>query len=146
MPEYQNRGFKKPFRKGGADRRDHDAPKQLYTAECSNCHAQCEVPFRPNGSKPVFCRNCFNRDRSGDDRGDTRTFRPKSFKPRDSFTPRSAPKEDRRIDDLKRQLTDMEAKIDRLTALLSDKKPVAAEKPAAAKKKAVTKKRAPKKA
>ncbi len=37
----------------------HEASER-FKATCSECHAVCEVPFRPNGKKPVYCRNCFN--------------------------------------------------------------------------------------
>lgn len=40
----------------------HGAPAQLYQATCSQCGDSCEVPFRPNGKKPVLCRDCFKRD------------------------------------------------------------------------------------
>ncbi len=38
--------------------------RKMYKAICSECKKECEVPFKPNGSKPVFCRDCF-RKRSG---------------------------------------------------------------------------------
>ena len=31
----------------------------LYKATCTNCGNSCEVPFRPDGAKPVLCRDCF---------------------------------------------------------------------------------------
>ena len=31
----------------------------LYKATCTTCGATCEVPFRPDGTKPVLCRDCF---------------------------------------------------------------------------------------
>ena len=31
----------------------------LYKATCTTCGAACEVPFRPDGTKPVLCRDCF---------------------------------------------------------------------------------------
>jgi CxxC-x17-CxxC domain-containing protein len=108
MPDYQNRPFKKPFNKGG-DR--FGGQKRLYKAECSNCHATCEVPFRPNGMKPVFCSNCFKRDDARDQgpRPHGRDFGPRR---------EQAPRPDTRIDDLKRQLTQIEAKLDTLTRLI----------------------------
>lgn len=42
----------------GFDRDD----KQLFQATCATCGNSCEVPFKPNGSKPVYCRNCFKKD------------------------------------------------------------------------------------
>lgn len=37
----------------------HSAP--LHQATCSTCGKSCEVPFKPNGKKPVFCRDCFKK-------------------------------------------------------------------------------------
>lgn len=28
---------------------------------CASCKNECEVPFRPNSSKPVYCRDCFSK-------------------------------------------------------------------------------------
>ena len=151
MPDYQNSRFKKPFNKGGS-RPYSDAPQQLYTAECSNCHASCEVPFRPNGKKPVFCRNCFNRDRSQDDHQGRPTGPKRDFSPRPSFRDQTsrhsasaapAPKQDNaRIEALARQITNLEGKIDRLFTLMdsaTEAEPVAVKK-AVTKKKKVSKK------
>lgn len=33
--------------------------RQLFDAVCSACGVQTQVPFQPNGSKPVYCRDCF---------------------------------------------------------------------------------------
>ena len=49
---------------GGGDRaprfNDRDkADVKLYAAVCTTCGKSCEVPFRPDGSKPVLCRDCF---------------------------------------------------------------------------------------
>lgn len=32
---------------------------ELFDAVCSDCGNGCQVPFRPNGQKPVLCRDCF---------------------------------------------------------------------------------------
>ena len=40
---------------GGYDR----PPRQLHDAVCSSCGIQTQVPFQPNGSKPVYCRECY---------------------------------------------------------------------------------------
>ena len=34
------------------------ASAERFQATCSQCHKVCEVPFRPNGEKPVYCRDC----------------------------------------------------------------------------------------
>ena len=49
---------RREFRRPGLDR------PQMYSATCANCGNQCEVPFRPTGSKPIFCNNCFDRNSS----------------------------------------------------------------------------------
>lgn len=36
--------------------------KELFDAECNSCHNRCQVPFRPNGKKPVYCANCFTKN------------------------------------------------------------------------------------
>lgn len=33
--------------------------REMFQATCSECGNRCEVPFRPTGEKPVFCKNCF---------------------------------------------------------------------------------------
>lgn len=40
---------------GGYDR----PPRQMYDAVCSACGINTQVPFQPNGSKPVYCRDCY---------------------------------------------------------------------------------------
>jgi CxxC-x17-CxxC domain-containing protein len=61
-----NRSGRRPD--GGRDfkRRDFDKPREMHKAICSNCGKECEVPFKPSGSKPVFCRECFQANRMGD--------------------------------------------------------------------------------
>ena len=41
----------------GGDRDKKDVT--LYNATCTSCGKSCEVPFRPDGKKPVLCRDCF---------------------------------------------------------------------------------------
>ncbi|MBS3170533.1 DNA-directed RNA polymerase [Candidatus Woesearchaeota archaeon] len=35
--------------------------KELHEATCSNCGKECKVPFKPNPSKPVYCRDCYKK-------------------------------------------------------------------------------------
>ncbi len=43
----------------------HDQGRQdfkdrvLHKAICADCSKECEVPFRPTGNRPVYCRECF---------------------------------------------------------------------------------------
>lgn len=45
---------------GGYDR----PQRQMYDAVCAGCGVNTQVPFQPNGSKPVYCRDCFQPSRS----------------------------------------------------------------------------------
>ncbi|MBI4331851.1 MAG: zinc-ribbon domain containing protein [Chloroflexi bacterium] len=42
------------------------APRQLYPAVCATCGAATQVPFEPRQERPVYCSDCFARQR---DRG-----------------------------------------------------------------------------
>lgn len=34
--------------------------QSTYNAECSECGAKCEVPFKPKDDKPVYCQKCWS--------------------------------------------------------------------------------------
>jgi CxxC-x17-CxxC domain-containing protein len=38
--------------------------REMFQTTCSNCGREATVPFRPNGSKPVYCSDCFTQRRS----------------------------------------------------------------------------------
>ena len=40
---------------GGYDR----GPREMFSATCSNCGKEAQVPFRPTSGKPVYCSDCF---------------------------------------------------------------------------------------
>ena len=59
------------------DRGDR-GPVEMHQAICDNCGKSCEVPFRPTSGKPVFCSNCFEKNKGSDtgryeDRGNSRS-------------------------------------------------------------------------
>jgi len=39
------------------ERRRQGSP--LYKAVCADCQRDCEVPFKPSGTRPVYCRDCY---------------------------------------------------------------------------------------
>ena len=43
---------------GGYASRDR-GPREMFTATCSNCGKEAQVPFRPTSGKPVYCSDCF---------------------------------------------------------------------------------------
>lgn len=34
-------------------------PREMHKATCSECKQECEVPFKPSGDRPVYCKSCF---------------------------------------------------------------------------------------
>jgi CxxC-x17-CxxC domain-containing protein len=37
--------------------------RKMFPAKCSDCGAECEVPFEPKQDRPVYCRECFKKHR-----------------------------------------------------------------------------------
>lgn len=111
----------------GGPRREE---RELFQATCSNCNKACEVPFRPNGKKPVFCKDCFVRPEGDAPRSFDRQDAPRSFDRRDEHprrddrsarpafapTPRVAP--DTRIDDVLRTVSVLSQKLDTVIDLI----------------------------
>jgi CxxC-x17-CxxC domain-containing protein len=64
----------------GGKRDFRDRNKEMFKTTCSNCGKACEVPFRPTGSKPVYCNDCFakmrNSGQNGPERRDNRPQQP----------------------------------------------------------------------
>lgn len=44
---------------------DRNSDRQMFSAICSKCGKSCELPFRPTGSRPVFCSQCFEDNGGG---------------------------------------------------------------------------------
>jgi CxxC-x17-CxxC domain-containing protein len=42
--------------------------REMFTATCSSCGKDAQVPFQPRGDKPVYCSDCFSQ-RGGGNRG-----------------------------------------------------------------------------
>lgn len=71
---YESKGFQhpkkcKPCRDAAKANRGggggyNRAPRQMYDAVCAGCNVDTQVPFQPNGSKPVYCRDCFQSQSS----------------------------------------------------------------------------------
>ncbi len=49
---------------GGGGYRDR-GPREMFSATCSNCGREAQVPFRPTSGKPVYCSDCFRTQRGG---------------------------------------------------------------------------------
>lgn len=68
---YKEKGFEndpvrcKNCRNSRKANRAGSGPRQMYPVTCAECGKQTEVPFRPTGEKPVYCRDCFNKSKQG---------------------------------------------------------------------------------
>ena len=63
-------GGNKRFGGGRDGGRDGGRPT-MHRAVCDECGADCQVPFRPTGDKPIYCSSCFEKQgnsRSSNDR------------------------------------------------------------------------------
>ena len=49
------------FGMGGGSSR----PREMFKAVCAECKKECEVPFRPSGDRPVYCKECFSKRKGG---------------------------------------------------------------------------------
>ncbi|OGW91189.1 MAG: hypothetical protein A3D28_04995 [Omnitrophica bacterium RIFCSPHIGHO2_02_FULL_63_14] len=36
-------------------------PREMHKATCAECKQECEVPFKPSGDRPVYCKACFSK-------------------------------------------------------------------------------------
>ncbi len=39
------------------------APRQMFPVTCADCGKDTEVPFEPRGDKPVYCRDCYDKNK-----------------------------------------------------------------------------------
>ncbi|HEX2792736.1 MAG TPA: CxxC-x17-CxxC domain-containing protein [Candidatus Paceibacterota bacterium] len=139
MPDFKKGGFNKDRKPGsgfarGGDRPSYGAPSrrpqgggfgsiETHSATCSKCNARCEVPFKPNGKKPIFCKDCYVRDDAGPsgktfERREQRFERPDSRYDRPAFQKPAASVEDPRIGAMQKELSVVHAKLDALVESL----------------------------
>jgi CxxC-x17-CxxC domain-containing protein len=38
-------------------------PRQMHTVTCAECDAETQVPFEPTEGRPVYCRDCYVKQR-----------------------------------------------------------------------------------
>lgn len=124
-----NRNFNRDNRSSG---RSFDRPsrdREMHRTTCSNCGKDCEVPFKPNGSKPVFCSDCFERNGGETRRSNDRDYsspRRSNFEDRrPSFNENrnyERPQQnDRPQQNNNAQLAELNSKLDRIITLLTPK-------------------------
>jgi len=48
------------YSSGGYGRQE----REMFSVTCSECGNEARVPFQPRGDKPVYCSDCFSKQRS----------------------------------------------------------------------------------
>lgn len=51
---------------GGQGRSFNSTPREMHKTVCAQCNKECEVPFKPTGERPVYCRDCFAKNKPAD--------------------------------------------------------------------------------
>ena len=41
----------------------YGTPRQMFPVTCADCGKDTEVPFEPRGDKPVYCSDCYRKNR-----------------------------------------------------------------------------------
>jgi CxxC-x17-CxxC domain-containing protein len=152
MNNFNGGGFKKGAPKFGGKKKFKDDKKygggkkhenrsvgqaaELFSATCSDCGKSCEVPFRPSSEKPVYCSNCFGMKKSANEsRGTNHKTEKVSYQnnrpdvQQASGGRNSSSKDTTRgvgndvITDLKRQITGLEIKLNRILDLINPPEP-----------------------
>ena len=36
-------------------------PREMHKVTCAECGVETEVPFKPDGTRPVYCRDCYRK-------------------------------------------------------------------------------------
>ena len=87
--------FKKPYKsKPHSDKKPFD--NSMHTATCSGCGKECQVPFKPNGKKPVFCSACYVREDKAPGGFEPRKDRSDFYEKKSSYQGRSHERTDSR--------------------------------------------------
>jgi len=105
---FEKPSFVKPGFNRSGGHRDGSHP-----AICATCGKECEVPFKPNGLKPVYCAKCF--------RAANGTSAPGALKNATAL-PKTKPlvqSDDRRIEELQTQMKSIHLKLDQILQILA---------------------------
>lgn len=104
---------------GGRDFGGPPGRPMMHQATCNECGKSCEVPFRPSGSRPIFCSNCF--EKQGGPRGGEKSYAKPRFEDKrmPSFE-KSGPDNSRELEQLKKQVELVNSKLDTILDMLED--------------------------
>jgi len=91
LPNIGKYNFMRNFnQRNKKDRRDFggrdSGNRTMHSATCDECGNDCEVPFEPSGDKPIYCSNCFGKNKnSGAERSDRRDSGRSNFRDKQMF-------------------------------------------------------------
>ncbi|MFA5831719.1 MAG: CxxC-x17-CxxC domain-containing protein [Candidatus Paceibacterota bacterium] len=91
--------------------------RDMFPATCAKCGRPCEVPFRPNGEKPVYCGDCFKNKDGLPRREEGRNFEKPSFNSRPAFP------ESRVVDQHREEFRVINDKLDKILKTLAKDAP-----------------------
>ncbi|MBU7006931.1 zinc-ribbon domain containing protein [Phosphitispora fastidiosa] len=57
------RAARKQQNRGGGFGRGSRPQREMHETTCSACGVTTQVPFRPSGDRPVYCSDCFSKNR-----------------------------------------------------------------------------------
>ncbi|MEE9411301.1 MAG: CxxC-x17-CxxC domain-containing protein [Candidatus Heimdallarchaeota archaeon] len=63
---YEDRNRRPSDRRSSNRRSSERGNIELHTVTCAKCKKETQVPFKPTGFKPVFCRECFQDQKPQD--------------------------------------------------------------------------------
>ena len=49
------------FRQSGGGGGFAGGAREMHKAVCSDCKKECEVPFKPRGDRPIYCKDCYSK-------------------------------------------------------------------------------------
>ena len=50
---------------GGGRSSGYGREREMFSVTCASCGNEARVPFQPRGDKPVYCSDCFSKQRGG---------------------------------------------------------------------------------
>jgi CxxC-x17-CxxC domain-containing protein len=71
---YSSGGYSTGYSAGGGGGYGR-SERQMFSVTCSSGGGEARVPFQPRGDKPVYCSDCFSKQRGGGGGGYSRSYR-----------------------------------------------------------------------
>jgi len=50
--------------RGGSGNDSYKTQREMFPATCAQCGKNTQVPFEPRGDKPVYCSDCYSKNKS----------------------------------------------------------------------------------